>query len=334
MSKKCMGCGSVMQDKDPLKEGYTINILDNTLCQRCFKIKYYGTYLKSNKEISSYDEIFNSIKDKKDLILYLCDIFTLDDSLKNLNEFKGKVLLIITKKDLLPKSVKEEKLINYIKNNYSLNIEDIVFVSSKKNYNLDLLMRKINKYKTSDRVYLVGNTNAGKSTLLNRIIKSYSSLEKEITESNMPETTLDLIEIKIDDNLTIIDTPGIVSDDNYLYDLDQKDVKKVSPKTEIRPRTFQLKKNSSLLIGDYVRIDYLSDCDNSFTIYLSNEIDVSKINFNTNTRLRNLKKHSFDLSDKKDIVINGLLFCKIVKEAKVDIYVKKNVKVFERNNLI
>ena len=334
MNKKCMGCGSVMQDKDTLKEGYTINILDNALCQRCFKIKYYGTYLKSNKETSSYDEIFNGIKDKKDLILYLCDIFTLDDSLKNLNEFKGKVLLIITKKDLLPKSVKEEKLINYIRNNYSLNIEDIVFVSSKKNYNLDLLMRKINKYKTSDKVYLVGNTNAGKSTLLNRIIKSYSSLEKEITESNMPETTLDLIEIKIDDNLTIIDTPGIVSDDNYLYDLDQKNVKKVSPKTEVKPRTFQLKKNSSLLIGDYARIDYLSDWDNSFTIYLSNEIDVSKINFNTNTRLRNLKKHSFDLSDKKDIVINGLLFCKIVKKAKVDIYVKKNVKVFERNNLI
>ena len=195
-------------------------------------------------------------------------------------------------------------------------------------------MRKINKYKTSDKVYLVGNTNAGKSTLLNRIIKSYSSLEKEITESNMPETTLDLIEIKIDDNLTIIDTPGIVSDDNYLYDLDQKNVKKVSPRTEVKPRTFQLKKNSSLLIGDYARIDYLSDWDNSFTIYLSNEIDVSKINFNTNTRLRNLKKHSFDLSDKKDIVINGLLFCKIVKKAKVDIYVKKNVKVFERNNLI
>lgn len=89
-----------------------------------------------------------------------------------------------------------------------------------------------------------------------------------------------------------------------------------------------------MLIGDYARIDYLSDWDNSFTIYLSNEIDVSKINFNTNTRLRNLKKHSFDLSDKKDIVINGLLFCKIVKKTKVDIYVKKNVKVFERNNLI
>ena len=43
---------------------------------------------------------------------------------------------------------------------------------------------------------------------------------------------------------------------------------------------------------------------------------------------------NFDLDDNKDIVISGLCFCKITKEAKVNVFVKENVKVFSRNNLI
>ena len=95
-----------------------------------------------------------------------------------------------------------------------------------------------------------------------------------------------------------------------------------------------MKPNQSILIGDYARIDYTSNHENSFTIYLSNDIKVQRININTNDSLRNLKKYHFDLEDHKDIVISGLLFCKIVKDANIDVYVKDNVKVFERNNLI
>ena len=44
---------------------------------------------------------------KKDLVLFLCDILTLDDSLMKLNDFKGPVVLVVTKKDLLPKVLPE-----------------------------------------------------------------------------------------------------------------------------------------------------------------------------------------------------------------------------------
>ena len=95
-----------------------------------------------------------------------------------------------------------------------------------------------------------------------------------------------------------------------------------------------MKPNQSLLIGDYARIDYLSDEKNSFTIYLSNNIKVDRINLNTNETLRNLELTSFNLDKNKDIVINGLLFCKITNNAKVNIYNKKDTKVFKRNNMI
>ena len=336
MTKKCLGCGALFQIKDPKKAGFIEkeNFDKAVICKRCFRIKNYGDYEVINKNIKDYEKIFDEISKRRDLILFLCDIFTLDESLNYINKLSGKVILVITKKDLLPKSVKEYKLINYIKKNYNLNIVDIIFVSSNKNYNIDLLYNLINKRKVSNNVYLVGNTNAGKSTLINALIKSYGKNDSFITTSSLPATTIDLIEVKLNDVLTLVDTPGLVSPNNYLTNLNLKEVKKILPKVEIKPRTYQMKPNQSLIIGDYARIDYLSDEKNSFTIYLSNNIKVDRINLNTNDILRNLKLTSFNLKRNKDIVINGLLFCKITNDAKVNVYVKDNVKVFERDNLI
>lgn len=336
MTKKCLGCGALFQTEDPKKAGFIEkeNFDKAVICKRCFRIKNYGDYEVINKDIKDYEKIFDEISKRRDLILFLCDIFTLDESLNYINKLNGKVILVITKKDLLPKSVKEYKLINYIKKNYNLNIIDIIFVSSNKNYNIDLLYNLINKCKVSNNVYLVGNTNAGKSTLINALIKSYGKNDSFITTSSLPATTIDLIEVKLNDGLTLVDTPGLVSPNNYLTNLSLKVVKKILPKVEIKPRTYQMKPNQSLLIGDYARIDYLSDEKNSFTIYLSNDIKVDRININTNDRLRNLKLTSFNLKRNKDIVINGLLFCKITNDAKVNVYVKDSAKVFERDNLI
>lgn len=336
MNKKCMGCGAILQCDDPKKEGFINSDIKEKafICQRCFRIKNYGDYQIIEKDKNSYQEIFNLIKIKKDLTLFLCDIFNLDDSIKIINEFNKNVVLVITKKDLLPKSVKETKLLDYIKKHYNLNVISILFVSAIKNYNLDLLMNLIKKYKNSNRVYLVGNTNAGKSTLINQMIKSYSDNNAFVTTSMLPATTLDIIEIKLNDDITLIDTPGLIVDGNYLNDEEGSLVKKLTPKSEIKPRTYQMKPKQSLLIENYARVDYLSNQNNSFTIYLSNDIKVDRININTNNNLRNLDVHEFKLEAGKDIVISGLCFIKIVKSAEVKIYVKKGVKVFVRDNLI
>ena len=257
MTKKCLGCGAVFQSTNELKEGYVKeeNLDKSIICQRCFKIKNYGDYMVVNKDKKDYEKVFKDIKSKNDLVLFLCDIFTLDDTLLQLNDFKGEVILVITKKDLLPKSVKEQKLLNYVKKNYKINVIKIIFVSSNKNYNIDRLINLIIKHKKSNNVYLVGNTNAGKSTLINAIIKSINKKDAIIITSPVPATTLELIKIKIDDKLTLIDTPGLVTNDNYLTDEKIKDVKIITPKVEIKPRTYQMKTNQSLLIGNYARID-------------------------------------------------------------------------------
>ena len=112
-------------------------------------------------------------------------------------------------------------------------------------------------------------------------------------------------------------------------------VKKISPKKEIKPRTYQLRKNQSIVIEDLVRIDYVEGDKNSFTLFISNDLKVRRLlNLFNNDELKNKNKETFNLKYDEDIVINGLGFIKVVNKGTVDLYIDKNVDTFTRKSLI
>ncbi len=332
--KKCMGCGTILQDENILKEGYTTS-LDNNICQRCFRMKNYGEYQVVTKSNEEYLSILKSVGETKDLVLYITDLLNLDKNLEELrNYIPNKMILVLNKKDALPKSVKENKLIKYIENK-NMNFEDIIVVSANKNYNIDYLLKRIKYLQTSKNVYVIGHTNVGKSSLINKLIKNYSDNCQELTMSPLPSTTLNTIQIEINDHLTLIDTPGVVDNGSILNYVDPKMVKKISPNKEIKPKTYQLRKNQSIVIEDLIRIDYTEGEKNSFTLYLSNGLKVKRfLNSSNKDDLHNLNKKSFDIKYGEDLVINGLGFIKIVEKAKIDVYTLNNVDIFTRKSLI
>jgi ribosome biogenesis GTPase A len=214
------------------------------------------------------------------------------------------------------------------------NIIDIVLISSKTNYNLDVLREKIYKNKTSDNVFICGNTNAGKSTLINKFIKSYSNNDFEITTSILPSTTININEIKIDDELTLTDTPGFIEKDNISNFVSAKELKRIMPNSEIRPITYQINEGTTLLVDKYLRIEYVNGERNSFTFYISNDIIVSRINTMTNERGKDLQEFSLEVEPGFDVIVNGLCFIKITKKAKIKLYVLPGVGIYKRKSLI
>ena len=257
-------------------------------------------------------------------------MFNISKCISDISKYiNNNILLVLTKRDILPKSCYDKKFIDYFEN-YNLNIIDTVIVSSNKNYNLDILYDKINKYKTSNNVYVVGFTNSGKSTLINKIIYNYSCFNTVITTSNLPSTTIDSIEVKINDNLTLIDTPGLIDSDDISNFIDGKTLKRIVPNKEIKPKTFQIKVKESIIIDDLVRLDLMPK--NSATIYMSNNLNIKRI-FKDKDELKSLKKYEFDIDNDSDIVIQGLGFIKFTNKAKVVLYVKSG-GVFVRKSLI
>lgn len=325
MIKKCTGCGVELQTENKEKEGFVEDI-NNKLCTRCFKLKNYGEYKEVSLDNEDFTKILKEIP-KESLVVYLTSSLNINlDYLENLNN----VILVLTKKDLLPKSVQDYKLINYIKN-ITNNYLDIEIISTIKNYNLDNLLNKIKKYnKNNNKVYFVGMTNSGKSTLINKMIKNYTDKEIEVTTSIYPSTTLDKVEIELGD-IKIIDTPGLLNRGSTLKNITLKEIKKITPKKEIKPRSYQLKGKGSLLIEDYIRLDYYAD--NNITIYIANNLNITKMTQN-NPKLKENKKITFNLEEGKDIVVEDLCFIKFTKKGKVDIYTKYDVNIYERKNLI
>ena len=157
---KCIGCGAVLQNNYENEEGFTTD-LNYSYCKRCFEIKHYNKYIKV--PFKNYNKVISEIDLKNDLILLVSDFLNLYN-LENIN-FKSPTLLVVTKADLIPRNV--NNLLDKIK----ISVLDKVIVSSKNNFNFDLLYSKIIKYKKSKNVYVVGYTNVGKSTLINKISK-------------------------------------------------------------------------------------------------------------------------------------------------------------------
>lgn len=333
MIKKCLGCGSILQYIDPDGEGYIEkkNFSKSDVCERCFRIKNYGDYKQVTKSNKDFISILKDINKTNDLVILVLDILNLPKDLNLIKDYiDNKIMVVLTKRDLLPRSINDDKLLKYLKN-YDVDFVDAIMVSSKKNLGFDELMMSVNKHKTSNNVYVVGYTNAGKSTMINKIINNYTDNKSFITTSILPSTTLNTLDIKINDNLTIIDTPGLIDRENIINIENLEILKKVVPKRFIKPITFQIKRPQTIMIEDFIGI--VCNDTNDMTFYMSNSLIIDR-SFKDEKLSNSFNEYVIEVTRASDIVINGLGFISVKKKGKFIIYSKFTIDIYVRKPLI
>lgn len=331
MNKVCIGCGSKLQTLDKNKEGY-INpkVYEKaTLCERCFKIKYYGeAYVTDNPKDKT--SLIKMINDSKKSVVYLVDTLTISkETLSVIDSLSNKVYLVLTKRDLLPKSVKNSKLKEYI-SNLTL-IKDVFVISALKNNGVTELYNELIK-NNEKSVYVIGYTSSGKSTFINKLL-TLNGKSGNITTSSLPNTTLECINIKLNDKLTLIDTPGFVSENSSYNFIDVDIYKKLLPKSVIKPKVYTIKKDFMIILGDILRIENNSNEDVNLVFYFKNEIKLNKMRSIRNELLKDKDKLDVKVSD-KDIVLEGLGYIKVVGYANLTIYTLNKKMISVRNKMI
>jgi ribosome biogenesis GTPase yqeH len=178
-------------------------------------------------------------------------------------------------------------------------------------------------------------TNVGKSTLINAIIKEITGDKDIITTSRFPGTTLDKIEIPLDDGTYIFDTPGIIHRHQMAHYLSAKDLKYVSPKKEIKPKTYQLNAGQTLFLGGLGRFDFIDGNKQGFTAFFDNNLKLHRTKLEGADAFYDkhvgsllvppgpkdladfpkLVRHEFTVKDKTDIVFSGLGWIRVQGKA-------------------
>ncbi len=316
MNKKCSGCGAVLQSKNKESKGYIPKekMFDSNYCERCFQIIHYNKKTVTKLEnINSY--LISEVNTKSKFVYFLIDFLNINqETINTFKNIKVPKTLIISKLDVIPKSIKEEVIINWLRENYNIT-EEVIFQSTKKNTNTKSIIRNLEERNITE-CYFLGYTNAGKSTLINKLSSFANESYEEITTSLIPNTTIDFIKIRLNEKICIVDSPGFTLN-NTIYREDEFElIKKINPKNFLKPTTYQLKDIASILIEDKIRLK--SSINNSLTFYISNDINIERV-FEKNTKLTNKKEIIINIPENSDLVIKSLGFINIKKACKLTI---------------
>ncbi|WP_269796933.1 ribosome biogenesis GTPase YqeH [Streptococcus sp. SM5] len=363
----CIGCGATIQTEDKTGLGFTPqSALEKGLetgevyCQRCFRLRHYNEITDVQLTDDDFLKLLHEVGDSDALVVNVIDIFDFNGSvIPGLPRFVSgnDVLLVGNKKDILPKSVKAGKISQWLMeraHEEGLRPVDVVLTSAQNKHAIKEVIEKIEHYRKGRDVYVVGVTNVGKSTLINAIIQEITGDQNVITTSRFPGTTLDKIEIPLDDGSYIYDTPGIIHRHQMAHYLTAKNLKYVSPKKEIKPKTYQLNPEQTLFLGGLGRFDFIAGEKQGFTAFFDNELKLHRTklegasdfydkhlgilltppNSKEKEDFPKLVQHVFTIKDKTDLVISGLGWIRVTGTAKVAVWAPEGVAVVTRKAII
>ena len=171
---------------------------------------YPGHMAKTKRLISENVDLIDVVYEVIDArIPYSSKVIDLDNYIKN----KPRVL-IITKYDLCDK-IETNKWIKYYEQKgykvfpidleHSTNLKSLISMTNDLLQNLNEKNKNKGLLKRKTRVLVVGIPNAGKSTLINRLVS-----KKVANVGNKPGVTKNLNWIRINNDLELLDTPGIL----------------------------------------------------------------------------------------------------------------------------
>ena len=301
MTKRCIGCGAVLQNTDKTKNGYTPK-LENKYCMRCFRLTNYNDLTETITEKDN-EKIIATINKNSYYSFFLIDATNITKEAVNIYQsIKTRKSLLLTKIDLLPNNISVNNYINKFKNIYNIK-EEVYPLSSVKKVNTSKILKIMDELNLN-KAYILGCTNAGKSTLINAMLNKAT-----ITTSRIPNTTLDFINMYIDDKV-LTDTPGFVTTTTPFI-TDKKYYKKIDYKEKIKPITYQTKEETNVVLENIYRLSNFGI--NSVTTYFNNNIEIKR-DFKDNET-----NFSVNVMANTDIVIKDLGFINVKKACDVKI---------------
>ncbi len=316
MTKKCIGCGAILQDTDPKAIGY-VHSLDMDLCQRCFRIKHYNDLTIDLRDSFRNADILKGIRDQEGVIVWIIDVMNVDFALDTevIKALQGrKAIIVFNKFDLLPGTSDVTKYEDYLIASIRDKLKgvrpiDVLLVHKYDDHFRELFFSSIKK-SGEDTFVFIGHFNAGKSTVINKLIG-----QEVLLSSRYPSTTV-AFNVMDYEGLRFIDTPGLIYKDHLAAFISSDEVKRYVLDHQIKPRVYQVYSPQAYVIEDLLVVTIRPKDRASLVCHIDDRLDIHRTKAEglrdylskqkKGSKISSAEVHNYKTKKATELVVNGL----------------------------
>ena len=178
-------------------------------------------------------KILNDAVATDSLIVWMVDLFAFNGTLnpdvvkkvKKLN-----VVVIGSKRDLFPSFVTDSMLIRYLDERFSevgINPVEIRLIGNEDHIDINDAFNVLKEQRKYRDVYLIGELNSGKTTLINKFLKNYVNKTKwQIKTELYPGTNSNILEIPLSNSSFLYELPDLSNSTSVISKV-EKDIQKI-----------------------------------------------------------------------------------------------------------
>lgn len=294
--KRCSDCGKLLQTEDPSSSGYISPSRvqsgeESGVCDRCYSLHHYNAPGAPSFG-QDYIKILSKAQMDHSLVVYVLDVFFMESSIiKDIAPYLDNVLVVLNKADIIPDSQNADSIAEDAKRalkGAKIPFNGIMLTSSSTGFHIQELIGEINKMRNGKDVYFIGAAAVGKSSLVNSILRQYHNpTDRVISTKKIEGSSLEVMEIPLDAESSIYDTPGIFNPSSLLNQVERPCLKFLVPRDGIHPRVFQAGSGQSFIFGNVAVFSVLEGGKTSYQFNVSDEVNITRCKYN------NIKK-TFD----------------------------------------
>ena len=289
---RCYHCGAILQCDNPNEKGYIIpeslnraTPIQIIYCDKCFETMkaFNNSELAQNIDrevLKILDDAFATDA----YVIWVVDLFSFNgtlnkeiaDKIKKLN-----VSIVGTKRDLFPKSVKDESLIAYLNERfqaYGIKPNTVRLLGTANKADPKELIDSVNNLRKGHDVYMIGNNASGKTSIINKALKGFENkTNRQIKTIKYPGTNVDVLEIPLSRSSFFYELPGISQDTAATGKLEKDVVKQIVPKKDIKMTIRNLAVGDALMVGSLACFEIIKGKATSYRFFAAEGVETRKV---------------------------------------------------------